>query len=33
MYTDFNADAVNSGFNGKFDWKTNAVTAYATMRF
>ena len=33
MYTDINADAAKSGFNGKFDWKTNAVTAYATMKF
>ena len=33
MYTDVSVDVTKSGFNGKLDWKTNAVMAYATMKF
>jgi outer membrane protein W len=33
MYTKVNADLTSSGFNGSIDWGSNAVLAYATMKF
>lgn len=33
MYTDVGVDVAKSGFNGKLDWKSNALMAYATMKF
>lgn len=33
MYTKVKVDATSSGFNGTVDWGSNAVVAYATMKF
>jgi opacity protein-like surface antigen len=33
MYSRVNVDVSKSGFNGKIDWSTNAVLAYATLKF
>jgi len=32
-YTDVGVDVTKDSFNGKLDWKMNAVMAYATMKF
>jgi len=33
MYTDLGVDVTKDSFNGRLDWTTNAVMAYATMKF
>ena len=33
MYTQIDVDVTKSRFNGKLDWTSNAVLAYATMKF
>lgn len=33
MYTRIDVDVTKSGFNGKIDWSSNAVLAYATLKF
>jgi len=33
LYTRINVDVTQSGFNGKIDWSSNAVLAYATLKF